>query len=432
MSKIVIFVGYIRQAYLEYFVENDYTIGLFADPDRKHYLEKQDMESESKIDFVLPLNLASKKTLELSLSGIKFKQDVLLMCLNDRYLLASSYIAQILNLDQKQSLPIDLAKNGTDKMYQRKVFKKHFPEITPPYKTIRTFHGAYLFTRRHGFPVIIKPANLSQSQLVNVCENLEDLIVKASYVLDNVAEVYKQNQVHAKPIVGIEKYVEGRQYSVDSYTSLNGEIIHTPVCEQALAYDQGKDNFETLYSTYTNSLSKKQQDLIFETVSKSIKALDIKGNPTHTEVRLTPDGGCKVIEVNIRTGGYRAEMLKYSYGINHVENVINTYLNKPVEVSHKLLEHSTCPQFWSPVEGKLKSIKGLEEVEKLESCRHLVTLVHEGDKVGSSDLGYPKCVFAILSNADKKILEKDLIKARELITFEVEETKPKEVDEDQE
>jgi hypothetical protein len=432
MSKIVIFVGYIRQAYLEYFVENEYTIGLFADPDRKHYLEKQDIESESKIDFIFPLNLDSKKNIEDSLAGIKFKEDSLLMCLNDRYLLASAYIAHFLNLNQKQSLPVDLAKNGTDKMYQRKVFKKYFPEISPAYKEIRTFHGAYLFTRKHGFPVIIKPANLSQSQLVNVCENLEDLIVKASYVLDHVAEVYKQNQVHAKPIVGIEKYVEGRQYSVDSYTSLDGEIVHTPVCEQALAYDQGKDNFETLYSTYTNSLSKKQEDLVFETVSKSIKALNIKGNPTHTEVRLTPEGGCKVIEVNIRTGGYRAEMLKYSYGINHVENVIKTYLNEPIEVSHELLQHSTCPQFWSPVEGTLKVIKGLEEVEKLESCKHLVSLTHEGDKVGPSDLGYPKRVFAILAHEDKKILEEDLIKARSLITFEVEEIEPKEIDEDQE
>jgi biotin carboxylase len=430
MSKIVIFVGYIRQAYLEYFVEKGYTIGLFADSQREKFLEQQDIESESKIDFILPFDFSSKENIENTLKNTKFNKNSILLCLNDRYFLATSYIANFLGLKQKENLPLELAKNVTDKMYQRKLFKKTFPEITPPYKTIKNFHDAYLFARKYGFPIIIKPANLSQSQLVNICNNLEELIVKTSYVLDTVAEVYKKNQVHTKPVVGVEKYVQGKQYSVDSYVSLDGEIVHTPVCEQKIGYDFGSDNFETLYSNYTDSVNEEEQKLIFETVSKAIKSLNIKGNPTHTEVRLTPEGECKVIEVNIRTGGYRAEMLKYSYGINHVENVINTYLNKPVKISNKLIQHSSCPQFWSPIEGQLKAINGFEEAKKLESCKRLLALVKVGDKVGPSEMGYSKCVFAVLANEDKQKLEQDIEKIRQIISFETIPLKQEKIDEE--
>jgi hypothetical protein len=419
MTRTIIFVGYIRQSYLEYFAKENFNIGLFADPDRESYIEGNDITAEEKIDFVFPVNLESKISLEKSLAGVRFKPDTLLLCLNDRYLLATAYIAHFLGLKQKQSLPISLAENGTDKMYQRKLFKKKFPEISPAYKTIKTFHGAYLFSRKYGFPLIIKPANLSQSQLVNVCENLEDLIIKGSYVLDHVAEVYKKNQVHRKPIVGIEEYIQGRQYSVDSYVSLKGEIIHTPVCEQALAYDEGSNNFETLYSSYTDSLTKKEENIIFETVSKAIKALNIKGNPTHTEVRLTPEGSCKIVEVNIRTGGYRADLLKYSYEINHPENVINTYLGKEIKAPNKLLKHSTAPQFWSKEAGTLEEVIGLEEVKKLESFQKVASSVQIGDKVGPADLGYPRAAFALLAHEDKKTLFKDLKKTRELIKFKV-------------
>ncbi len=423
MVKTVIFVGGIRETYIKYFFNQNYTVGYFIDKEelsKKTKTQKRLEALKDYIDFVIPINFESKKSINNSLSYYYFRPSTLMICIFDRYLLATSYIINYLETTQARSLPVSLARNGTNKINQRKVFKKLYPEISPEFRTISSFHGAYLFVRKYGFPVIIKPANLSQSQLVNICEDLEDLIKKSSYVFEHVAEVYKKNKIHRRPQVGIEEYIKGKQYSVDSYVSLDGEIIHTPVCQQAIGYDLGYNNFETIYSSYTDSLSKDQEKLIFETVSKAIKALEIKGNPTHTEVRLTSDNKCKIIEVNIRTGGFRTQMLEISYGINHPQNVINTYLNLPVIIKKKLLKHSTTPQFWSPKEGTLKEIRGVEDIKKLESFVKLELNAKEGEKVGPANYGYHRAMYVILAHKNKKIMQQDIQKVRELISFDIE------------
>jgi hypothetical protein len=427
MSKNVVFVGYIRKSYLDYFVEKGFTIGLIRDIENSNFCETaQIQDTEKHLDFVIPALFTSQKHIQDSLKYVKLKKETLLICLYDRYLLGTAYIADILNLTQKRSLPIELARNATNKIFQRKVFKEKYPEISPEYKQIKNFHGAYMFARKCGFPVVLKPANLSQSQLVNVCYNLEELITKGSYVLDKVAQVYKENHVYRLPQVGIEQYIRGKQYSVDSYVDLDGKITHTPICTQTLGFDIGKNNFETVYSMYSDDLREDQQDLIFQTVAKSIKAMGIYGNTTHTEVRLTESGECKIIEVNVRTGGYRSEMLWESFGIDHVENVLNTILNLPVVVPNKLQKYSACPQFWSEKEGVLKQINGLDEVKKLPSFKKLMMNRDVGDVVGPADMGHPKILVAILAHKDKDILEQDLLKIREIVTFEVEEVKSEE------
>lgn len=424
MSKNVVFVGYIRKSYLDYFVEKGFTIGLIRDIENSNFCETtQVQDTERHLDFVIPASFTSQKQIQDSLKYVKLKTDTLLICLYDRYLLGTAYIADTLNLTQKRSLPVELARNATNKIFQRKVFKEKYPEISPEYKQIKNFHGAYMFARKCGFPVVLKPANLSQSQLVNVCYNLEELITKGSYVLDKVAQVYKENHVYRLPQVGIEQYIRGRQYSVDSYVDLDGQITHTPICTQTLGFDIGKNNFETVYSMYTDELNQTQENLIFETVAKSIKAMGIFGNATHTEVRLTDSGECKIIEVNVRTGGYRSEMLMESFGIDHVENVLNTILNLPVQVPTRLLKYSACPQFWSEKEGILKKIVGLEEVKKLASFKKLLLNREVGDIVGPADKGHPKICVAILAHKDKKVLETDLLNIREIVDFEVEEAK---------
>ncbi|MEI6728311.1 MAG: ATP-grasp domain-containing protein [bacterium] len=427
MSKNVVFVGYIRKSYLDYFVEKGFTIGLIRDINNPDFCESSQVTStEKKLDFVIPVAFNSQKHIQDSLKFVRLKKETLLICLFDRYLLGTAYIADALNLTQKRSLPIELARNATNKIFQRKVFKEKYPEISPEYRQIKNFHGAYMFSRKYGFPVVLKPANLSQSQLVNVCYNLEELITKGSYVLDKVAQVYKENHVYRVPQVGIEQYIKGRQYSVDSYIDLEGKIIHTPICTQTLGFDIGKNNFETVYSMYTDDLTQGQEKLIFDTVTKSIEAMGIFGNPTHTEVRLTDSGECKIIEVNVRTGAYRAEMLLESFGIDHVENVLNTILHLPVEVSTGLKKYSACPQFWSEKEGVLKKIKGIEEVKNLKSFKKYITNREVGDVVGPADMGHPKICIAILAHQDKQILVEDLEKIRDIVQFEVEENKTEE------
>lgn len=419
MNKIVIFVGNFQKVYLDYFLQNNYTIGFFLDKNRTDSDSVYTRAVKDKMDFIVPFNFESAKHFEDQLKNFYFDPNTLLICLEDKYLLASSFIMQQLKLNQAKTLPKETAQSATNKIFQRKLFAEKYPEISPAYKKIKTFHAAYTFTRKYGFPVIIKPANLSQSQLVNICTDLEDLIKKVSYVLDTVAEVYRQNNVYRTPQVVIEQFITGKQFSVDSYVSLDGEITHTPICRQTLGKDLGLDNFETIYSSYPSGLDSEQENLIFETVSKSLKSLNLKGNPAHTEVKLTEDGKCQIVEVNVRTGGYRAKMLKYSYDIDHVQNVINTYLGKPVEIKTKLLTCSACPQFWADKKGILEEIEGLKELGNIPSCQIFYQRTKLGEAVGPSVMGFPKIIWSVFINKDKRKLEKDIKIALQTIKFKL-------------
>jgi len=402
MTKIVFFVGYVQSEYLNYFVDSGYVIGYLYDQDNPHKID--DPIVRSKIHFLVPVNFSSNQAIIGSLSEILVHPDTLLICIRDRYFTSTVLIAHLFGLRQANLLSVDRATEIVSKTFQRKILAEKNPNVTVHYKKIRTFHGAYTFTRKYGFPVIVKPASLSQSQLVYVCKDLEDLIKKVSFVLDHVESVYKQNHVHRKPEVLIEEFITGRQFSVDSYVSLTGEIVHTPICQQVLGQDLGEDNFETLYSFYPADLSEVESAKILQAVTQAIQALELRGVPTHTELRLTPTGECKIIEINIRTGGFRATMLKASYGIEHVANVIKTYLGEPPVVTDQLLQASACPQFWADEEGILEEIEGLEEVSKLPGILSMSDLSKLGQYVGPASRGFGRTFYLIVVDKDRASL----------------------------
>ncbi len=413
MSKTVIFVGYVYSDYLEYFSNSGYTIGLFDDLEDPGRVNEP--EFRQKINFAFPVDFTSNQTIIGSLSDIFVSSESLVICIRDRYFSSSVLICHLFGSRQAELMSVEQASEVVSKNYQRKVFKQKFPEITINYKKFRTFHGAYTFTRKYGFPVVVKPAYLSQSQLVNICYDLEDLIKKVSYVLDHVQEVYEQNHIHQKPEIMIEEFVQGRQFSVDSYVTVEGKIIHTPICQQTLGHDLGMDNFETIYSMYPAKISKKEEKLILDSVTKAVSSLEIRGQPTHTEVKLTPEGRCKVIEVNIRAGGFRATMLRESFGFDHIDNIIQNYLGKEPKVKTKLVKYSACPQFWPEEEGVLKSIEGLDEIQKLSSLADIGGKHKVGKLIGPATRGFGRSFYVIISHEKKDSLLKDLEFVRERI-----------------
>ena len=418
-TKLALFVGYALLTNVEYFKKKGYTVGVIEDI---HYPLRGgafDRTTRDLVDIMIPADLTNRRRIEKSLRGVSLHPEAILVCNMDKFFFATAHIAEHLGLKQAEALPSDIAKSMTNKFFQRKEFAKMFPEISPAYKRIRTFHGAYTFARKHGFPVIIKPANLTKGQLVNICNNMEELITKVSYVLDRVAKVYEENNVYRKPQVIIEEFITGKQYSVDSYVSPDGEIKHTPVCKQVISHDLGFDDFQTYYSGYDSGLSKAQESLVLDTVTKAIIALRIKGAPAHTEVKIKPDGTCQIVEVNVRTGGYRAQLLKVSYDIDHIANAVSCYTGDKVENKTKLIQHSAAPQFWAEKEGVLTHLQGREEVQRLKSYVKFAKVTKFGKKVGPVNKGYGRVAYAILAHEDPEVLKQDLITIRDLVKFTI-------------
>lgn len=414
MEKNILFVGSVKLEVLKYFRSNDWNCGLLqpvmsnTDKTPVSLFDHQE-EKEELLNFIFPINTSSLDTLTTSLKGLFVNKNTVLYSDEDRHLLTRARASKILGIRTNEFLTEETAIQLTSKFAQRAVFEKECPEITVPYKKVKTFHGAYMFTRKYGFPIIVKPVHLSQSQLVEVCYDLEELISKVSYIFSNIEKAYERNEISRSPAVLVEKYIEGKQYSVDSYVDLDGNVIHTPICQQTTANDIGLGGFETVYSGYPSELTKQQEKEVYECVDKSIKALKITGNPTHIEVKITDEGEVKIIEANLRIGGLRSMLLGEAYGIDHLKNSIKVVLGEKIEkLPTKLVFNTISPQIWPEKVGILKSVEGVEEVRKLKSYISDYTYnKYVGKQAGPAEKGYPRIFFAILANKDKKQLNKD-------------------------
>jgi formate-dependent phosphoribosylglycinamide formyltransferase (GAR transformylase) len=411
--KTVIFVGSLSNKYIDTFKSQGYTVGFFRDlydtdidkflPD---YLEK--------LSFIYSINMKNKSTISDSLKSFQVNPETILVGVREKHYYTTALLADMLKLKQATFFNINQAQYLTNKFYQRREMVKQFPEITPHYKKIRTFHGAYLFARKYGFPVVVKPANLSKGELVNICNNFEELSRKVSYVLDHIEEVYTRDKVYRKAQVVVEEFIDGRQFSVDSYIDEKGEITHTPICKQVISHDLGFDDFQTYYSQYPSELNSVDEKKVFTTVEKAIKSLNIVSGTTHTEVKIKTNGECNVIEVNVRPGGYRSEMLEESYNIDHFTNFVDSLLGKKVVVSAQFLKYSACPQFWAEKEGQFVEILDRKKIKELQSLVKFKVVVKPGDEVGPVNKGYGRVAYAILAHKNKAILTDDIKKIREL------------------
>jgi hypothetical protein len=423
MTKTVIFVGSVSNGILDYFVECGYSVGLFQE--KQAFLrvgESSDGERNPQLDFIIPIDFSSRKSIENSVKNFYYKPDTLLFCSKDRYILPHAYLAHALNLNQRNLLPLDMVRQATSKLLQRKQFEKTHSEITPKFKKVRTFHSAYMFARRHGFPLITKPSSLSQSQLVNKANNLEELIKVVSYSLDHISDTYQRNKIHRAPTLLIEEFVPGKLYSVDSYVSTEGEIFHTKPCREFTGGEFGFPDASIPVSAYLEDYTKSDERTIYDTVSKAIQSLNIRGNVVHTEVKIMDSGDCQVIELNLRGGGRRADMLRESYNIDHNQNIIAAILNQRIETKNKLKKYSAYLKLSPKKVGVLKDIEGLNTMENSPMCLHLNILAQPGYNVGPLNHGFPFTVTALYSSSDKKDLLKEVKHAMDTIKFHVDET----------
>jgi hypothetical protein len=425
MSKTIIFIADTKKSVVQYFNDQGYIVGLFADLNLKEKLE--DQEFINLFDFVFPVNFTTAENIKKSFKDIRFRKNTLLFCTKDKYTVASGIIAEVLDLDQKKFLNSEVTRLTTSKILQRRQFEKYYPEISPKFKVVRNFHSAYTFTRKLGFPVITKPSSLSQSRLVYIHNNLEELVKNVSYSLDHIAEIYQANNVYKKPALLIETFIKGKLYSVDSYISQEGKITHTPPCREYTANEMGKNGFNLLYAGYLGDVTKEEEKIIFETVEKAIKSIGVKGNVVHTEVKIENEK-CQVIETQLRGGGFRNVILDLAFGIDHNQNIINCLLNKEVDARLKKQEYAGYVKIIPEKIGILKSINGLEKIQQVESL-HKINISKSakvGNLIGPNEKGFEIPIVIILHNKNKEQIEIDAKKILETVKLDIEETEQEE------
>jgi predicted ATP-grasp superfamily ATP-dependent carboligase len=295
----------------------------------------------------------------------------------------------------------------------RELLARKFPQYTVSYKVIKNsvlaIPGEVEKQVQGLFPqedverrYIAKPVNGSHSSFVSTINKSEELRDYLRFASNSITED-----------VIIEEFITGQQYSLDTYVSKSGEVIHTPICQQVI-----KENV-TLYSGYPSQLPAAVEIQLQQVFTEIYRAMGLQTLAVHAEFRYSPEMGLRIIELNPRTGGYRSDMLNLSYGIDHIKNYVNIFSGQEIIVSGKLQKYSMCPQFWSEDTGVLVEITGLENLSELSSYSTHYVLQKVGRVVGPAAAGYQRCLTVILANDSEQVLLGDLEKLQALIKIKV-------------
>ncbi|MFD2415468.1 ATP-grasp domain-containing protein [Amycolatopsis pigmentata] len=172
----------------------------------------------------------------------------------------------------------------------------------PAWRTFTTRAGLSRAAAELGFPVVVKPADRSNSAAVVYAGSEAELDAAYQAVLD---QSWTGGYL-------VERYLDGPEVSVEAITQAGRTSVIAVVAKEI----GHPPRFLKLGAEVPAELPERLRGQVHEVAVAAVGALGISDAPTHTELRLTRDGP-QVIEVNARIGGlFLAHMVLAATGIN--------------------------------------------------------------------------------------------------------------------
>lgn len=309
-----------------------------------------------------------------------FRQNICgVICRGDRHIQYLRKIVPFLPPQVLAATPESLA-NSTNKRLMRTSFAKHYPEITPKFLQVLDDSAETLkaIEAQMPYPLIIKPANLFSSLLIQVCNNRAQLKQALGEVFREIRKTYRLRDIHESPQVIIEDYLEGDFYSIDAYAMELGEIYFCPPVSYVPASQIGIDDFSLYKRFIPTRLSDTQIEEANQAVRKALVAVGLTHSTAHVELVLTAQGW-KIIEIGPRLGRFRFLMYKLGYGIDHSLNDLKIHLGIKPDIPETLLQHCSAYSIYATQEGILKKIYGIEFLKGLPELKSLKLYSEKGD-----------------------------------------------------
>lgn len=365
-----------------------------------------------KLDFVLRCDTKDPKDIKKAILPIE-KNILIVCCYFEPWMPLYARLAKLISgisVPTSESLLV-----CNNKLEMRKKFIKHFPEITPKFMLVSDGSAIGEISEKIGFPCITKPLNFSKSRLIMKSNNVKELEDNLSYTFGKIEEVYKKASYESNSLVLAEEFMEGSMYSVDVYIGRKKKVYFTPIVRVVTGKDIGIDDFFNYYRLVPADVDSYEEGEAQKVALKSIKAIGIANCTVHVELMKLADGSWKIIELQARPGGYRDEMLKLSYGINHHLNDFLVKMGKKPLISRKVKSYTAIFEIFPEKEGRLRSIEGIESMKKMRSFVRYKQLKKIGDLCGYSRNGYTDVLHVVLNHRQKQILHDDIGKMKGMI-----------------
>ncbi|UFJ43129.1 ATP-grasp domain-containing protein [Brevibacillus humidisoli] len=255
-----------------------------------------------------------------------------------------------------------------------------------------------------GFPLVLKPTQLSGSRGVCLCHHQEDVRRWMELM-----ETYQ----HEGPFL-MEEYLHGPEVSVETVT-VEGQHHVIGITDKIKT---PPPLFVEVGHIHPSQLPMEQQAQIREMVVRFLTAADYRFGPAHTELILTPEGP-KIVESQARLGGDRIPKLVHlSTGIE-LESAIFKGI-KGIHPPASTMNGVAMIKYFQWKPGTIQNIEGIDAVQELPYVVHIECTLRPGDVVpeirdSASRYGY---MIVLAKSYEEAIEQIDTAMSMIRVTFE--------------
>lgn len=220
-----------------------------------------------------------------------------------------AYVAEKLHLNGNS---FDSAIRANNKFLMRTVFSE--AGIPCPRFTRVSKNDVIDFTDWR-FPLIVKPCDRSGSLGV----------MKVACVEKLRAQIDSSLSLSFSHEAIVEEFIEGREISVE-FISYHGRHYPLTITDKVTT---GAPHFVELEHHQPAELSKEQFETVYALTKQALDALGITDGASHTEFKITDEGGLYIIELGARMGGdfIGSDLVRLSTGYDFVKGVIDVALD---------------------------------------------------------------------------------------------------------
>lgn len=309
---------------------------------------------------------------------------------------------------------------STEKRMMRDRMRCFDPTIIPKYQYLEEYNEQELqfLLQELKFPVIVKPNGLAASILVTRCDNKIELDHCLKHTFEVIDKIYSRDLGRGRPSVLVEELIQGDMYSTDAYVTPEGKVYCLPLVKVVTADSIGLDGFYSYSLVAPVKLSKSEITKAEKAATSAIKALNLSSATAHVELFHTKDGW-KIIELGPRIGGYREDIYREAYGIDHYYNELAIKMGIEPEMPTGPIGCAVGINIYPEAEGKITSITGLDRARKIPGVLFLDAHAKRGDLALYSSNGGRLIIDGVLGSKDPYQLEVDANQIRELIKINV-------------
>lgn len=283
----------------------------------------------------------------------------------------------------------DTAVKATNKAVMRVCLEQNDVPVPRFYK-VHTKEECLKAVNQFSVDCIIKPADNSGSRGVFLINDTSDVA--------SVEHAYEYSKQYSRSgDIVVEEYMTGPEVSVETLC-VNGECHVIQITDKLTT---GAPNFVEMGHSQPSLLSQDTCEKIKEVAIAANYAVGIQNGPSHTEIKVTPNGP-KIVEIGARLGGdnITTHLVPLSTGIDMVEACINIALGEEPNIKNREEKASAIRYFKNDI-GVIQSIEGIQEAKQIPGVKQ-ISIVHDvGSLVGEIHSSVDRVGF-VIAQADNQ------------------------------